>query len=79
MLNLAFPKLEGTNVAGIRDSGGKHFLREVLSILETEDDYWVEYLWPKSGHTKPPKRFDYEKKAVLDKQTLIVSAGYYPE
>lgn len=79
MLNLAFPELEGTNVAGIRDSGSKHFLREVLGILETENDYWVEYMWPKPGHTKPSKRFDYEKKAVLDNQTLIVSAGYYPE
>lgn len=79
MLNLASPELEGTNVADIRDSAGKHFLREVLSILETEDDYWVEYLWPKPSHTKPSKKFDYEKKVVLGNQTLIVSAGYYPE
>jgi len=31
LLNIAFPELEGTNVANKQDSNGKYFVREVLT------------------------------------------------
>ncbi|NQT03707.1 MAG: ABC transporter substrate-binding protein [Planctomycetes bacterium] len=78
LLNVAFPELEGTNVANIQDSEGKYFVREELEILKTRDDYWMEYMWPKPGETKPSKKLSYGKKVVVDNRTLIVGAGYYP-
>ncbi len=78
LLNVAFPELEGTNVANIQDSEGKYFVREELEILKTRDDCWMEYMWPKPGETKPSKKLSYAKKVVVDNRTLIVGAGYYP-
>jgi len=79
LLNIAFPELEGTNVANKQDSNGKHFVREVLTSLRTEDDCWIEYMWPKPGQTESSRKLAYEKKVLLADITLIVAAGYYPD
>ncbi len=77
LLNIAFPELEGTNVANKQDSNGKYFVREVLTTLRTEDDCWIEYMWPKPGQTESSRKLAYEKKVLLADITLIVGAGYY--
>ena len=77
LLNIAFPELEGTNLANKQDSNGKYFVREVLTTLRTEDDCWIEYMWPKPGQTEPSRKLSYEKKVLLADITLIVGAGYY--
>ena len=77
LLNIAFPELEGTNVVNKQDSNGKYFVREVLTTLRTEDDCWIEYMWPKPDQTEPSRKLSYEKKVLLADITLIVGAGYY--
>ncbi len=79
LFNAAFPELEGTNIINLEDVQGKYFVREVLNILKTEDNCWIEYMWPKPGETEPSKKLAYEKKMVIDDFTLIVGASYYPE
>ena len=79
LFNVAFPELEGTNIINLQDTQGKYFVREILNILKTEDDCWIEYMWLKPGETEPSKKLAYEKKMVIDDLTLIVGAGYYPE
>ena len=79
LLNIAFPELESTNVVNKQDSNGKYFVREVLTTLRTEDDCWIEYMWPKPGQTEPSRKLSYEKKVLLADITLIVGAGYYPD
>ncbi len=77
LLNIAFPELEGTNLANKQDSNGKYFVREVLTTLRIEDDCWIEYMWPKPGQTEPSRKLSYEKKVLLADIALIVGAGYY--
>jgi len=74
LVNPAFPELEGQNY-----SNGKYFIREELEILKTKDDCWMDYMWPKPDETTPSKKLVYVKKVIIEQDTLVVGAGYFPE
>ncbi|MCK4330581.1 cache domain-containing protein [candidate division WOR-3 bacterium] len=78
ILNPAFPDLEGQNLYDLQDSNGKYFIREELELLQTQDECWMEYMWPKPGETEPSRKMVYVKKIEIDGRVLIVGAGYFP-
>ncbi len=79
ILNPKNPDLEGQSVYDLQDSAGKYFVKEELVILQTQDDCWMDYMWPKPGETEPSKKLVYVKKVVIEQDTLVVGCGYHPE
>jgi cytochrome c len=78
LLNPAFPKREGTNVAGGKDAKGKLFHDELIKAAERGSG-WVDYVFPKPGQTEPSQKWTYVKRVSLDGVPGLLGAGFYPE
>lgn len=69
------PELNGRDVANNRDPNGLYLFKEMVSVVEREGEGTVEYLWPKSGSSKPVGKISYVKEfAPWD---WIVGTGVY--
>ncbi len=79
LLNPAFPELEGKNVMGLTDPDGRHHVQEEIELLQTRDQIWMEYLWPKPGTKIPVTKIAYLRKTVVNGDTLVVAAGFHPD
>ncbi len=79
LLNPAFPDLEGKNILDLKDADGRMHVREEIEELQTRDELWMEYLWPKPGTDKAVKKISYLRKIEVGGEALIVAAGFYPE
>jgi methyl-accepting chemotaxis protein len=79
LLNAAFPKREGTNIAGGKDAKGKPFQDEILKVAATQGSGWVSYMFPKPGQTEPSQKWAYVKNVTLDGVPGLIAAGFYPE
>ena len=76
LANIAFPDLEGTNVAALQDGNGVLFVQEMLKI-EPDGSGWVDYLWPKPGDSVPSKKSSYVRRVTIGERDYIVGAGVY--
>lgn len=79
LLNPAFPKREGTNVAGGTDARGKPFQDEILKVAATQGSGWVSYMFPKPGQTEPSQKWAYVRKTTFDGVPGLIAAGFYPQ
>lgn len=78
LLNPAFPKREGTNVAGQKDARGKPFHDEIIRTAQTGSG-WVDYMFPKPGQTAPSQKWTFVKKVTIDGVSGLIGSGFYPE
>ncbi len=79
LLNPAFPKREGTNVAGGKDANGKLFHDEIIRTAQTKGSGWVDYMFPRPGRTEPSHKWTYVKRVQIDGVPGLIGAGFYPE
>jgi len=80
LLNAAFPKREGTNVAGQKDVNGKLCHDEIIQVVASKGSGWVECTpLPRPGQTKPARKWVYAKRARIDGTAGLVASGFYPE
>ncbi len=80
LLNAAFPKREGTNVAGQKDVNGKLCHDEIIRTAETAGAGWVQCtLLPKPGQTQPAPKWIYAKRVNIDGVPGLIASGFYPE
>ena len=79
LLNAAFPKREGTNTTGQKDSNGKLFHDEFVKVVQSKGSGWVDYMFPKPGQTQPSQKWGYVKAVEVDGVPGLVGAGFYPE
>jgi cytochrome c len=79
LLNPAFPKREGSNVAGDKDANGKPFQDDILKVAATQGSGWVSYMFPKPGQTAPSEKWAYVKKVTLDGTPGLIASGFYPK
>ncbi len=79
LLNPAFPKREGTNVAGGKDANGKLFHDEIIRTAQAKGSGWVDYMFPKPGRTEPSHKWTYVKRVEIDGVPGLIGAGFYPE
>ena len=79
VFNAAFPKLEGTDVSGIKDAKGKLITMEQIKTVQSKGAGWVDYMWPKPGQTQPSQKWSYVKAVKIDGEPGFVGAGFYPE
>jgi cytochrome c len=79
MLNMGFPKLEGTDTIALKDSTGKFIVKEQIELIKSSGGGWVHYMWPKSGTTIPQPKWSYVKPITADGQPGYIGAGFYLE
>ncbi len=78
LVNPAQPSLEGENLAGLRDSSGKLFVRDYVDEALEKGSAWVAYEWYRPGENTPARKHTYVRKVRHGSDTYIVGAGYYP-
>lgn len=79
LLVAAFPKNEGSNHTGRKDSNGKVFHTEFVKVVQSKGSGWVDYMFPKPGQTEPSRKWAYVKAVNIDGVPGFVGAGFYPE
>jgi signal transduction histidine kinase len=79
LYNGGFPKIEGTDTSGLKDSTGKLIVKEQIDLVKKAGAGWVHYMWPKAGQTTPLQKWSYVKKTSVDGVPAYVGAGFYPE
>jgi signal transduction histidine kinase len=80
LLNPAFLKREGTNVAGQTDANGKHFHDEIIKTAQSaKGSGWVDYMFPKPGESRPSHKWTYVKRVDFDGVPGLLGAGFYPD
>jgi len=79
LFNARFPKLEGTDTSGLKDSNGKLIVLESIKAAQSKaGSGWVSYMWPKPGHTRPVQKWSYVKAVQVDGTPAYIGAGFYP-
>jgi methyl-accepting chemotaxis protein len=78
VFNAAFPKLEGTDIGGLKDSNGKLIGVELMKAAESKGAGWVNYMWPKPGQSQSSQKWSYVKAVKIDGTPGYVGAGFYP-
>ena len=79
LFNGGFPKAEGTNRSGAKDSNGKLLHDEFLKVVASRGSGWIDYMFPKPGQTRPSQKWSYVKAMRVDGVPGYVGAGFYPE
>ena len=79
MLNMGFPKFEGTDTSALKDSTGKAIVKEQIALTQSQGAGWLNYMWPKPGQTEPLKKWSYVKAVSVDGKPGYVGAGFYPK
>ncbi len=74
----AQPSLEGRDLNEVRDPKGRPILDLMIRELESADEGWVHYQWPRPGETLFRWKTTYVRRAApADGEPVIVSSGRY--
>ena len=71
------PKMENTEIIGLKDAGGKLFFGEMNQVAQEKGAGWVDYMWPKPGEKQASKKISYIKLCKADGKELIIGCGVY--
>lgn len=77
LVNPAFPNIEGRKLLDLQDSHGKFLYREMIQLVKTQGEGWLDYMWPKPGESVSTRKSTYVHAAKLDGQTVLVGCGVY--
>jgi cytochrome c len=77
LFNSGFPKDEGSDFSGRKDSNGKLFVAEFLKVVQSKGSGWVDYMFPKPGQSQPSQKWSYVKAVNVDGTPALVGAGFY--
>lgn len=77
ILNPLFPKLEGKNLWNYKDSKGTFILKDMNSILQTNDETFYSWYWkdPKKMEEKEYLKVGFFKK--FEPLNIFIGTGYY--
>ena len=74
----AQPALEGRDLNEVRDPKGRPILELMLRELETSDEGWVHYQWPRPGERLFRWKTTYVRRAISPEgEPVMVSSGRY--
>jgi methyl-accepting chemotaxis protein len=69
------PKMNGQNLAGMKDPNGFLFFAEMIRLAKENGGGFVEYMWPRPGSDKPVEKISYVK--LYAPWGWIVGTGVY--
>ena len=67
--------LDGKDVSYLKDSNGKHFFTEMINVVKSNGEGFVEYEWPKPGNPKPVPKISYVK--GFPEWGWFIGSGFY--
>ena len=70
------PSLEG-KLADLRDSAGKHFVREMVTLARAQGQGFVDYTWPRSGVATDPAQPKLSYVKAFPSWGWVVGSGVY--
>lgn len=73
----AYPSLSNRDLTGFRDFIGRYVVKEMIYKLQTSDEAWLQYLWPKPGSSLPSRKLAYVRKVRVGKEDLIVGSDFF--
>ena len=77
LLNVEFPKREGTIRLKEKDADGKLFHEDFIEVAQTNGSGWVDYMFPKPGQRHPSEKWSYVKATTIDGTPGLIGAGLY--
>jgi methyl-accepting chemotaxis protein len=69
------PELDGTNLSENKDPNGKRLFVSFADVARKDGAGFVDYLWPKSGFSKPVSKISYVK--LFPQWGWIIGSGIY--
>ncbi len=77
LVDPAYPTLGGRDMSDLRDAIGRPFIAEALRKLQTADEAWVQFLWPKPGERLPSRKLMYIRKVNVGGDVLLVGSHFF--
>lgn len=77
LFNAARPNREGRDLLNEHDADGKQFHREFVDVVGQFGAGWVDYMFPKPGHSTPTVKWSYVCGTRVDGVEALVGAGVY--
>lgn len=71
------PTLNGTDAENLSDSNGVYFIRELANKVAQRGEGSTQYLWPKSGSSKPIEKISYAK--GFEPWGWVIATGVYTD
>lgn len=71
------PGLVTKPLLNLKDSDGKLFFLEMVSVVKEKGQGWVSYMWPKPGEKVRSLKVSFVKKAVINGKPVVVGCGTY--
>jgi signal transduction histidine kinase len=79
LVNPAYPSLEGSNIANLKDAKGKTLARDYINAALKYGSHWVEYYWYRPGSNTPTLKKAFVKKVEYGDNVYIVGSGLYED
>lgn len=77
LVDPAFPKMQGRDLSNFRDAIGRPVMKEIIAKLQTHDEAWVQYLWPRPGAARLSRKLAYVRKVRIGGETLFVGSDFF--
>ncbi len=77
LVDPSYPTLVGRNLKDFQDEVGRYVIQEMIQKLETSDEAWVQYMWPKPGDVLPSRKIAYVRKVRIGEETLMVGCDIF--
>jgi len=77
LVDPAFPKMQGRDLSNFKDAIGRPVMTEIISKLQTHDEAWVQYLWPRPGAARLSRKLAYVRKVRIGGETLFVGSDFF--
>lgn len=79
LVNPAFPNLAGRSLVDMTDTEGKHVVRDMIRLVQTDSSGWIDYMWPRPGDSVSSRKSTFVSRAMLGDRPLFVGCGVYLE
>lgn len=73
------PGMENQRMLNLKDSNGKRFFEDMISVCKSKGSGWVDYMWPEPGSSKRSLKVTYVKKVTCDNIDVVVGCSVYDE
>ncbi len=67
------PELQGQDLTGLQDIHGKKIFQEIVSLIEKQDEGWIDYWWTDIDHDLPSPTVAYVK--IYKPFNVIIGTG----
>jgi cytochrome c len=71
------PGMENQEMINLKDSNGKRFFDDMISVCKDKGCGWVDYMWPEPGAAERTLKVSYVKKTTCDNIDVVVGCSVY--